>query len=1399
MSRQTIIGFFLSGLLLLAGLHTSAQQNITRPNVIGPDGMAVNTYTGNLYFSRNDVTIPAPGLDLDITFSYNSYLRNTNCGYGNGWIFPFCVRYEKKANGAVDLIMPDGQKESFRYGSPFSLSSVKNQKSDQQQSNTRRWIAKKAVFSVLSFLNPNDSTLVLTKKNGTTYTFADTTHKLVTEIKDRNGNRIQLDYDDEGHLLSVEHSSGQKLRFEWVGNEMRNIIDENVAGDTRQCMFTYKNGNLSTVTDPEGGVERYYYRNKLLVARTDKNGNTIDISYNSNNAVTKLTSCRSALQFFYNVESFNTVVLSRGSNGDVKTVYTFDEDGNLVNKQGSCCGYNESYVYDANLNVRTRIDANNGSWRHTYDTRGNVLTRTSPEGNRYAFSYEAKYNQVTSVTDPKGHRTENRYDDKGNLLEIRYPLAITERYTYEDNGNIASETNGRGFVTAYTYDDRGYPLTVTNADGGVQQFEYDKRGNLLHYTDELGHVTRYEYDRLNRRKKQINALSGVTEYKYDWKSNLLEVKDPLDNVTKYDYDELDRLIQVTDAMGFVRKIAYDDHGNVIAMTDPNGLTTSFQYDALNRRQSATNANGEETRFAYDGIGNVVETYLPNGNIINNRFDGDYRLTDSEDNIGLIVHRDYDRNSNVVQEVDGNGNNTRYEYDQLDRLTSMYDGLGNQTRFELDKNDNIIKVWDRKGRLTENTYDKLDRHEQVKDALGNITRYEYDPFSNLEKVIDANSNATTYQYDSLNRLTREIYADNSFRAFKLDAVGNVLERTDNKGAITKYDYDNIYRLKSRQYPTYTDEFRYDKGGRMDSAWNDVARLTFAYDAANRLLSETLNGQATVYSYDIPGRTRGLVYPGGRGIIERYDERNRLKEVLDNGNSHARFTYDTGNRLLEKHFPPNNTTATYQYDANNRLTELTHNPGAQLHYAYTYDQEDNRTSAEALHRMASSETFGYDALDRLTAFNKTGRSIKHSYDGVGNRLSTDINNVSTAYKPDEVNAYETIGIFEPVYDANGNLTLGQNHRYGYDTENRLIEVDGGTTATYRYDPLGRRMSKTTATGTTNYFYANDRVIEEQNTSSSITATYIYGTWIDDVLSMEKSGALYFYHINGIGSVAGISDISGQLVERYEYDPYGQVTIFDPLYNTLTTSGIDNPYYFTGRRLDSESSLYHYRARAYDPEHGRFLQRDPLGYVDGLNLYEYAVGNPQMYVDPLGTSNISIPVPKNKPQYQFQQNVSYPSYSDVYRSFPKNNDGLVMGGEDVFKMVGGEVLEYSSNNACALRLSIALNNSGYPIPEDIMVNGTRIRTFKGKNGNNYIISAKEMKMWITYKMGIPGIRERKNFGSKIRGEKGILIMTPHSSREFKATGHVTIYDGNKCLDNCHYDRKDLTHSIELWPLNN
>jgi len=151
----------------------------------------------------------------------------------------------------------------------------------------------------------------------------------------------------------------------------------------------------------------------------------------------------------------------------------------------------------------------------------------------------------------------------------------------------------------------------------------------------------------------------------------------------------------------------------------------------------------------------------------------------------------------------------------------------------------------------------------------------------------------------------------------------------------------------------------------------------------------------------------------------------------------------------------------------------------------------------------------------------------------------------------------------------------------------------------------------------------VLGEYDGSDNLLRKFIYGPGIDEpicIIDVVDSNAVYYYHFDGLGSVAALSDLNNVIVESYSYDVFGAPTVYDANNSEISKSAIGNPYMFTARRADDETALYYYRVRYYAFDICRFLQKDPIGYAGGLNMYTYCGNNPVAYVDPLGTQAIS-----------------------------------------------------------------------------------------------------------------------------------------------------------------------------------
>jgi RHS repeat-associated protein len=154
----------------------------------------------------------------------------------------------------------------------------------------------------------------------------------------------------------------------------------------------------------------------------------------------------------------------------------------------------------------------------------------------------------------------------------------------------------------------------------------------------------------------------------------------------------------------------------------------------------------------------------------------------------------------------------------------------------------------------------------------------------------------------------------------------------------------------------------------------------------------------------------------------------------------------------------------------------------------------------------------------------------------------------------------------------------------------------------------VAKTVSGVRTEYVLDGNQVVAEYDGSGSWTRFWIFAGLDEPIRMMAANAGQQFYHQDAQGSVVALSWSNGGLAERYAYGPYGELS---------SASGLSNPFTYTGRSYDSETGLYYYRARHYDASLGRFLQPDPMGYGDGLNVYAYVGGNPVNLVDPLGLS--------------------------------------------------------------------------------------------------------------------------------------------------------------------------------------
>jgi RHS repeat-associated protein len=445
----------------------------------------------------------------------------------------------------------------------------------------------------------------------------------------------------------------------------------------------------------------------------------------------------------------------------------------------------------------------------------------------------------------------------------------------------------------------------------------------------------------------------------------------------------------------------------------------------------------------------------------------------------------------------------------------------------------------------------------------------------------------------------------------------------KNQTIQYVYDALNRLTQKSYPDTTSvSYIYDLASKVQQVNDSTGTYGFTYDNMGRLVGTStqyafLTGTFTnSYSYDGNSNRTGFTAPDGSTNTYSYDTLNRLSTLANSWAGSFGFSYDALSRRTQM-TRPNNVATNYSYDNQSRLLSVLHQlSGSTIDGAtYTVDSAGNRTAKTDKHANVTSN-YGYDAIYELLQTTQGGTTTEsYTYDPVGNRLS------SLGVSPNSNNSSNELTSTPSAsytYDNNGNTISKTDSsgttNYTWDYENRLTSVVlPGTagTATFKYDPLGRRIQKVFTTGstttTTNYLYDGDNDIEEVNSSGSVVARYAQGQNIDEPLAESRSSTISFYEADGLGSVTSLTNSSGTIANSYTYDSFGKLT--------ASTGSITNPFRYTGRDFDTETSLQYNRARYYDSSTGRFASEDSVKFAQGMNFYRYGENNPVRFTDPYG----------------------------------------------------------------------------------------------------------------------------------------------------------------------------------------
>ena len=712
-----------------------------------------------------------------------------------------------------------------------------------------------------------------------------------------------------------------------------------------------------------------------------------------------------------------------------------------------------------------------------------------------------------------------RYSARGELLSV-YDRSGTEvrAFVYHPGrpGLMAGQRHTGRPATAYDYDDEGRVTRQITEDGQGLNYHFDYRADktLVTYSDGRQRTYHTEGEGGLKRVVRIDHPDGShVEKKYDASGRLTAETDPSGRKTTYALDVVSGAVSsITGPDGKETRFAYNRQGQLTATLYPDGSTTRTDYDDLGRVTAQTGADGSTTRYHYARATDEQPTTL-------------------EDAAGGKRHLQWSRHGQLVRHTDCSGYETTYAYDRWGNLTDIRGEEGSRLTHEYDARGSRVSDTDAEGRTTRYRYniagdlvgvilpDGSEQHLN-RDRRGHLTQtrqgglvrdYHHDLAGRLTGLTNENRRAYRFSYDAMDRLTEEVAFDGRIQRYRYDAAGRLTGRDD--GDIRHvYEYDVSGRLSvhhgSGPESHTTTRYRYSDAGQLTEVRDDSSGISWRYDAGSRLAEEvqtaySTDGEAiwqhkTRHGYDALGNTSRTQY----GALpqtgwQRYGSGHLIGVGLG-GHVMVELTRDRLHREAERVFGPYREHR--HHTAAGQLAARITGSGTQ---AYQYDTRGHLTG------YGAERQYGYDENGRLISAVQPGLNAVYRYDPAGNRVEEE-----GRQQFDNRPAQDRQWQYE--YDAWGNLVKKYNerekHLYRYDLLHRLTEHEKQTPAgtitkaVYRYDPAGRRISKTVRhrdrTETTRYGWDGDRLVLTEKNGQKVYTLYEPGTFTP-LLRIEGEG--------------------------------------------------------------------------------------------------------------------------------------------------------------------------------------------------------------------------------------------------------------------------------------------------------
>lgn len=857
-----------------------------------------------------------------------------------------------------------------------------------------------------------------------------------------------------------------------------------------------------------------------------------------------------------------------------------------------------------------RLEDRNGNALRLTHRPDNGLTRIdSNSGTSIDLHYNA-HNRVETLEDHSGRRWHYRYDAHDNLIAIIDPLGEpVERYDYREFDRPNEPHN-------HLLD------TVTNADGHAWlAAEYDDQGRVIACREG---AERNRYHTVHHQLiEKTDAQGGVTIYSLDAHGLIVAITRPDGRYQREDYDPNTRIAHITDGDHRYEQ-HYDERHRLLRVDHGLGEREEYGYAGDNPEPVQITKNGQTTTHTYDDCYNRLSTTAPDGR---------------------AEHYAWGQRGNLIAHTDGEGHTTAFAYDEHDRVIAVTDPEGHRHQFDYNAQGQPSAHTDPLGHTETFTYDRLGHPTGHTNAMGQTTHVYYTATGRVRELIDPDGERTEWAYNTQGQLTEQRRPGGHRQRYHYNDHGliDAIQRADGSELHIAYNaQQRITELTAwpdpeAENPTGQRQiYRYNNSGQLIEARNGEHHLQQDYADQGRLTTSTQDGIDLDTWHTADGEHLGGIALLGQSWHYQRDGAGRIEALLH------------GAHQLQQ-----------QHNANGQPVERRYPNGLIEHYTYT-DGSQLESIQEAEEKLLPLE-YQYNPLGQIERCNDR----EYHYDPLSQL-------VQTSERPYHYNASGNPIDNEQSYDAQNRLLSDAQYRYRYDGRGNLIEKQHKETQAtteyvwslfdqltevihtdadgqierlcFEYDALGRRVQKSHTqdgeTTTHRYLYQGHNLVAILDEKQNLLATILHDQGIDQPLAIitqghdpkplteaqqagwknlseddqksleqQRTERRYYYHRNHQGSITALSDEQGNIVERFEYDAFGNITAHEKTEETF------NPFAYTGREFD-RPDLYYYRARYYDPTQRRFISPDPIELLSGdFNFYRYVGNDPLNTTDPSG----------------------------------------------------------------------------------------------------------------------------------------------------------------------------------------